>query len=167
MAVNFQTCDLCDLYKSDSSGVLQVLPPVFRHFGGQFQFAGPVETVQCLEDNSRVKELLESPGEGRVLLVDGAASLKRALVGGNLAASAFKNQWAGIVVYGCVRDVQELQSTSIGIAAMALNPMPTDRKGAGVRGVSLNIEGVVVAPGYWLYADQDGVVVASKPVHLG
>ncbi|MDF1485430.1 ribonuclease E activity regulator RraA [Ramlibacter sp. H39-3-26] len=158
----FATCDLCDLHKNDDSGDFRVLPPVFRGFGGVDKFAGPVATVKCFEDNSFVKAAVESPGAGRVLVVDGGASLRRALVGGNLAAAAARNGWAGIVVDGCVRDVEELAAQALGICALALMPLPTERRGEGMRDVTLRIQGVAVRPGDWLYADRDGIVVCAR-----
>ena len=161
----FSTCDLCDEHKGDGSGAFRVLPPVFRDFGGQTRFAGPVVTVQCLDDNSVVKAAVESPGDGRVLVVDGGASLRRALIGGNLGAAAARNGWAGVVVDGCVRDKAELAACQTGIRALALMPLPTERRQQGVRDVVVRIQGVWVRPGDWLYADQDGTVVADRALH--
>ncbi len=153
------TGDLCDRHKSDTDGAFRVLPPHLREFGGRARFAGSVSTVQCLDDNTLVKAALEAPGVGRVLVVDGGASLRRALVGGNIAASAAKNGWAGIVVDGCVRDSVELAACLIGIRALALNPMPTERRGQGLRDVVVHVQGVRIAPGEWLVADANGIVV--------
>lgn len=161
----FSTCDLCDAHKADVSGAFRVLPPVFNHYGGVAAFAGPVSTVKCSEDNTEVKAAVESPGEGRVLVVDGGASLRRALVGGNLAAAAARNGWAGIVVDGCVRDVAELAAAAVGIRALALMPLPTERRGEGQRDVGVQIQGVWVQPGDWLYSDADGIVVSTRPLH--
>jgi regulator of ribonuclease activity A len=156
---DFATCDLCDQHKSKMDGTLRVLPPVFKDYGALRKFCGPVVTVKCLEDNTQVKALVESAGQGRVLVVDGGGSLRRALLGGNLGAAAAKNGWAGVVVDGCVRDIAELSPLPIGIRALALNPLPTDRKGAGERDVPVQLQGVWVRPGDWLYADEDGMVV--------
>ena len=153
------TGDLCDAHKANVDGSFRVLPPVFRDFGKRTRFAGTVSTVKCFEDNSFVKAALEEPGEGRVLVVDGGGSLRRALVGGNIAAAAAKNGWAGIVVDGCVRDSAELIECDVGIRALALIPMPTDRRQQGQRDVALHIHGVWVLPGEWLVADEDGIVV--------
>lgn len=139
-AAAFATCDLCDAHEGDTSGAFRVLPPVFRDFGAPQAFSGPVHTLRCPEDNSRVREAVNAPGEGRVLVVDGGASLRRALVGGNLAVAAAQNGWAGIVVDGCVRDVAELRAA----------------------GVPVQLQGVWVRPGDWLYADEDGIVVADR-----
>jgi regulator of ribonuclease activity A len=157
------TCDLCDARKGDSSGAFRVLPPVFRDFGGRSAFHGPVSTVRCFEDNSMVKAAVESPGQGRVLVVDGAGSLRRALLGGNLGAAAAKNGWAGLVIDGCVRDLAELAVCDIGIRALAPLPLPTERAGQGQRDVVLQIRGVWVRPGDWLYADADGIVLLDRP----
>ena len=155
------TCDLCDAHKGDDSGAFRVLPPMFRDFGARLRFAGPVVTVKCFEDNTPVKRAVESPGEGRVLVVDGGGSLRRALLGGNLGAAAARNGWAGVVIDGCVRDVAELQAAPVGIRALGLVPMPTERRGEGQRDVVVCIHGEWVRPGDWLYADADGIVVSS------
>lgn len=158
------TCDICDLHMKEPLEGLRVLPPVFLDLGGLARFSGPVSTVQCHEDNSLVKAAVESPGEGRVLVVDGGASLRRALVGGNLAAAAARNGWAGVVVDGCVRDVEELRACAVGIRALALIPMPPVKRNHGQRDVPVLIQGVPVHPGDWLYADADGMVLTRQPV---
>jgi regulator of ribonuclease activity A len=159
------TCDLCDAHKNDADGAFRVLPPVWRDFGGVKRFAGAVSTVKCFEDNSRVREAVSSPGDGRVLVVDGGGSLRRALFGGNLGALAAKNGWAGVVVDGCVRDVGELAACEVGIKALSAVPLPTDKRNEGQRDVPVQVQGVWVRPGDWLVADEDGIVVlAEKPV---
>jgi regulator of ribonuclease activity A len=157
----FATCDLCDAHKNDTDGAFRVLPPVFRDFGGIARFAGRVSTVKCFEDNSLVKASVESPGEGRVLVVDGGGSLRRALVGGNLAAAAVRNGWAGVVVDGCVRDVAELAQAQVGIRALAAMPLPTDKRNEGRRDVPVLVQGVWMRPGDVLFADADGIVVMA------
>ena len=157
------TCDLCDLHRDDTSGDFRVLPPVFRDFGGRASFSGPVATVKCHDDNSLVKAAVESAGQGRVLVVDGGGSMRRALVGGNLAAAAARNGWAGLVVDGCVRDAAELAAVDLGLRALALMPLPTDRRQQGQAEVAVQIQGVWVRPGDWLYADVDGIVVMAVP----
>lgn len=165
MSIVVPTCDLCDAYKNDQSGSIRVLPPVFHHFGGALRFAGQVATVQCFEDNSCVKEMLDSAGHGRVLVVDGGGSMRKALVGGNLAAAAVRNAWAGVVVFGCVRDVVELKALEVGIAALGRMPMPTEKRGQGRMNVVVDIAGALVAPSDWLYADEDGIVISTHPLH--
>ncbi|MGZ8260892.1 MAG: ribonuclease E activity regulator RraA [Caldimonas sp.] len=153
------TCDLCDAHKGELGTRLFVLPPVFRSYGSVAAFAGTVATVKCFEDNSLVKAALDEPGGGRVLVVDGGASLRRALVGGNIAAAAAKNGWAGVFVDGAVRDAAELAATAVGIRALALVPIATEKRNQGERDVAIRIQGVWVQPGDRLVADDDGIVV--------
>ena len=161
MSQPIPVCDLCDAHKADTSGAFRVLPPVFRAFGGALRFSGPVSTVRCFEDNTLVKAAVDGPGQGRVLVVDGGASLRRALMGGNLGAAAARNGWAGVVIDGCVRDVAELAACQVGIRALASMPLPSEKRNEGQRDVSVQIQGVWVRPGDWLYADEDGIVIAD------
>ena len=158
----FFTCDLCDAHEGDSSGAFRVVPPVFRCFGADQAFCGPVHTVRAPEDNSRVREAVNSPGDGRVLVVDGDGSLRCALVGGNLAQAAARNGWAGLVVDGCVRDLAELRAAGIPVRALAAMPLRSVKRGEGQAGEPVHIQGVPVRPGDWLYADEDGIVVADR-----
>ncbi len=178
MTIRFATCDLCDAHKRDFPGSLRVLPPLFHDFGAIRTFCGPVETVKCFEDNSLVKAAVESqgwidgPGDGagvshrtaKVLVVDGGASLRYALLGGNLGKAAARNGWAGVVINGCVRDVAELAQHPLGIRALGRVPLPTEKRNEGQHNVPVQIQGVVVVPGDWLYADEDGIVVSSEPL---
>lgn len=157
----FSTCDLCDLHQAELGTTLRVLPPVFRDYGGTAAFSGIVATVKCFEDNAVVRAAIEAPGQGRVLVVDGGASLRRALVGGNIAGTAAMNGWAGIVVNGAVRDEAELAACRIGIRALALLPMPPEKRNPGERDVAVDIQGVWIRPGDRLYADADGIVVIA------
>jgi regulator of ribonuclease activity A len=154
------TCDLCDAHGGEPS--LRVLPPVFQAYGGKGAFHGKVSTVQCFEDNSLVRAALDSAGEGRVLAVDGGASLRCALVGGNLAALGVKNGWAGIVVDGCVRDRDEIAACAIGVRALGLNPLRSEKRGEGRRDVPVRIQGHTIRPGDWLVADADGILVFDR-----
>ena len=167
VAAGLITGDLCDAHKDGAGGSFRVLPPVFRDYGQRRQFAGVVSTVKCFEDNSFVKSALAEPGLGRVLVVAGGGSLKRALVGGSIAAAAAKQGWAGVVVDGCVRDSAELAACDLGIRALALMPMPTQRREVGERDVAVQIQGVSVLPGEWLVADADGIVVMPMSMRAG
>lgn len=157
------TCDLCDRFKADTSGAFRVLPPVFRSYGGRARFHGPVATVRCFEDNSFVKAAVDSPGQGRVLVVDAGASVRRAVLGGNLGAAAARNGWAGVVIDGAVRDVAELAACDLGIRALASMPLPTEKRNVGQADIPVVLQGVAVRPGDWLYADEDGIVVMPSP----
>lgn len=161
--LNLLTCDLCDAHVNSDPEVLRVLPPVFHSYGGVQRFSGLISTVQCFEDNSHVKAAVDSPGEGRVLVVDGSGSLRRALFGGNLGAAAARNGWAGVVIDGCARDAAELSQCALGVRALALMPMPTVKRQQGLRDVAVQIQGVWVRPGEWLCADEDGIVVCAQP----
>ena len=157
----FSTCDLCDAHPD----AVRVLAPAFRSFGGRRAFCGPVETVTTWEDNSRVREAVFEPGEGRVLVVDGGGSLKRSLLGGDLAKTAAANGWAGVVVNGAVRDAAELEAEALGVLALALIPMKTEKRGHGERGGPARLPGAVARPGDQLYADRDGVILSDRPLH--
>jgi regulator of ribonuclease activity A len=156
--MTFSTPDLCDAH----GDAVRVAEPVFRDFGGARRFAGEVETLRVFEDNALVRAALESRGRGRVLVVDGGGSVRTALVGGNLAALAARNGWSGIVVNGAVRDVAELGAAMVGIKALAASPRKSAKAGAGERGVEVRLAGVTVAPGHYLWADEDGVVVSDR-----
>ena len=155
------TADLYDTYGEK----LRVVAPIFRNYGGVVDFAGPVVTLKVYEDNSLVRSVLEEPGEGRVLVVDGGGSLRCALVGDKLAELGHQNGWAGIVVYGCIRDSAPIATIAIGVKAIATNPRKSVKKGEGERDVTLRFAEVAIAPGDYLYADIDGVVVADYKLH--
>lgn len=154
-------CDLCDAFPDR----VRVIEPVFRSYGGKDAFGGAAETVRAHEDNSRVREAVMEAGGGRVLVVDGGGSVKRSLLGGDLAAKAAGNGWAGVIVYGAVRDAAELEAEPLGVLALALIPVKTEKRGLGVRGEPVALPGGLVNPGDWIYADRDGVIVASEPLH--
>lgn len=153
--------DLCDAHE----GKLRVVEPMFNSFGGRTAFFGPIATLKLFEDNSLVRKALESAGEGRVLVIDGGGSLRRALVGDQLAALGVKNGWAGIVVYGCIRDSRAIGVMDIGVLAIDTHPMKTVKKNAGEPDIPVTFGGVTFNPGEWLYADEDGVVISATALH--
>ena len=160
--MTFATCDICDAHEDQlASGTLAVLPPVFKAFGQNLRFSGPAATLKAFEDNALVRTALEQPGNGRVLVIDGGGSLRCALVGGNLGVLGVKNGWAGIVVYGCIRDSAEINASAIGVRALATHPQKSIKKGVGDVDLRVMIAGVAVNPGDWIYADEDGVLVAA------
>jgi regulator of ribonuclease activity A len=150
------TADLCD----EHGDRVQVCEPVFHPFGGRRAFHGPISTVRCFEDNSRVKEAVESPGGGRVLIVDGGGSRRRALLGDKLGDAAVRNGWAGVIVYGCIRDSAELGRMDLGIRALGTMPLRSEKRGEGERDVPVRFAGVTFRPGEFVYVDEDGVIVA-------
>lgn len=150
-----------DLY-DEHGEALRVAAPMFRDYGGVKIFAGPVSTVKVFEDNSLVRAELEEPGDGRVLVVDGGASMRCALVGDNLAALGHDNGWAGIIVNGCIRDAAPISTIDIGVKALATNPRKSAKRGEGQRDVAVRFADVLIEPGDYLYADEDGVVIAPS-----
>jgi regulator of ribonuclease activity A len=156
--VSFATADLCDAH----GDALQLLALPGRSYGGRRAFAGEIATATAPADNSRVRELLQEPGRGRVLVVDGGGALAHALLGDMLASMAVANGWNGVVVYGAVRDVDVLATLDLGVLALGSCPRKTERRGRGERDVELRVAGSSLRPGQWLYADADGVVVAER-----
>jgi regulator of ribonuclease activity A len=151
---------------SDACPHAAVCAPILRHYGGRQRFHGPIRTLQVFEDNALVRSTLEGPGDGAVLVVDGGGSLRCALVGGQLGALAVANGWAGIVVNGCVRDCAELAAQPVGVLALATHPRKSAKgRFGGQAAQPVSFAGVRFGPGDWLYADEDGVLVAAAPIH--
>ncbi len=159
--MSLATTDLSDVHPE-----AQVCDPVFHDFGGKKAFHGSIKTLKIFEDNALVRSTLETPGEGRVLVVDAGGSNRCAVVGGNLGALAVKNNWAGIVVYGYIRDSGEIGAQSVGVKALGLHPRKSEK---GLHSAHadkvVSFAGVTFRPGAWLYADADGIVVSEKPIH--
>ncbi|MDA1076173.1 MAG: ribonuclease E activity regulator RraA [Proteobacteria bacterium] len=158
----FSLPDLCD----NHSSVLAVLAPGYISYGQRQVYAGSIATVKCHEDNSLVAERLAQPGEGRVLVVDGGGSMRCALLGDNLALKGSENGWAGVLIYGCVRDVEILAGIDIGVHALAANPMRSVKRDTGLVDVPLHFAGVHFVPGQFLYADRNGLAVAPLDLLL-
>lgn len=154
--------DLCDAY-GDAVDVLEI---ELRSFGGRESFGGAVRTIRCFEDNSRVAELVETPGEGAVLVVDGDGSRRCALLGDNLAEKAAAHGWSGVIVFGCVRDVAALAGIDLGIQALGAHPRRSVKRGAGEIDVELRFGGVGFEPGRFVYADRNGVIVADQALQM-
>lgn len=158
----FKTADLYDQYEEQ----LRICDPVFRDFGGVRCFSGPVVTVKCFEDNSLVKSTLAGPGAGRVLVVDAGGSMRCAMLGDLIAASAVENDWAGVILYGCIRDSVEIGGMPLGVKALGTNPRKSQKRGEGQRDLPVTCAGVRFAPGDWVYCDPDGVLAADRPLDL-
>lgn len=160
----FVTCDLLDNHPDLP---LQVVSPSidgksFKSYGARKSFGGQVVSVKCFEDNSRVKELLATDGAGKVLVVDGGASMRCALMGDMIAESAVKHHWNGVIIYGCVRDVDALAQLDLGVHALAAIPQKSNRKGLGEVDMTLYFGGVTICPGDYIYADNNGIVVSKE-----
>lgn len=155
--MTFKTADLCDSHE----GKVKVVTPMFHCYGRNVAFSGKISTVKVFEDNVLVKDALSKDGTGKVLVVDGGGSVRCALVGGNLTRLARQKGWAGIVVYGCIRDSEEISQVAVGVRALNSNPLRSIKKGGGEADVPVTFGGVTFVPGHYLYADEDGVIVAE------
>jgi regulator of ribonuclease activity A len=158
--MTFLTADLCD----EHADKITVLAPIFRQFGGKSRFYGQIVTLQVFEDNALVRSALSEPGQGRVLVVDGAASLRCALLGDNLGKLALENHWAGIVIHGAIRDSVALGEMPLGIRALATHSLKSIKRGAGTRDIALAFAQARFEPGHWLYADEDGIILSATPL---
>lgn len=156
--MNISTPDLCDEHGDD----VQVIELPLRHYGASHHFGGEIVTVKCFEDNSLVASQVKQPGEGRILVVDGGGSPRRSLLGDNLAAAAVKNGWAGIVIYGYLRDVEEIAPMKLGVMALGSVPRKTEKRDEGQLGIDLHFGQCTVSPGHYLYADETGVIVSHR-----
>ena len=157
--MSFATADLYD----DHMDELIVLKSQFKHFGGTRTFGGRISTVKVHEDNSLVKSALAEPGEGKVLVVDGGESLRFALLGDNLAASAVKNGWSGLVIAGAIRDSAIIGGMNLGVYAMGTNPRKTKKQNQGQRDVPIECAEATLTPGMWIWVDNDGAVLLPNP----
>lgn len=160
--MTYTTPDICDEHLDR----LQVLEPRFTEFGGKEKFSGEIVTIKCFEDNSLVKQALGSAGHGKVLVVDGGGSLRCALLGDLLAAMAVQNGWQGVLVNGCVRDVEILQNMDLGVRALNCYPLKSQKRNEGQLNVLVRFAGVSFEPGQHLYADKNGIVLASENLDL-
>jgi len=157
------TAELCDSNAGlILNGDLRALQPIFRIYGRRQIFAGPVVTLKIFEDNVLLREFLEEKGHGRVLVVDGGGSMRCAILGGNLAQLAQNNGWAGIVINGCIRDVDEINGCDVGIRALNSHPMKSNKKGVGEKHVPVTFAGTRICDGEWLYADSDGILLSNS-----
>ena len=158
--MNFKTADLCDAHAEE----VEIAESLFLDFGGRETFFGPITTVKVFEDNSLVREALESPGESKVLVVDGGGSMRCALLGDQLGLLAQQNRWAGIVINGCVRDSMELMELDLGVRALATHPLKSVKRGEGQKDIVVRFAGVSFVPGHHLYADADGLLCSAVPL---
>lgn len=159
--MSWSTPDLCDAHPE-----VRVLAPMLRNFGSSSAFGGEIVTVKCFEDNSLVKEQAARPGAGKVLVVDGGGSLRKALLGDLIAASAVQNGWEGLVIYGCVRDVDALAALPLGVQALGAIPLKTEKRGIGDLNVPVTFGGITFHPGEFVYADNNGVIVSAVALEL-
>jgi regulator of ribonuclease activity A len=143
---------------------VQYLEPIYNGYGAKIYFSGVIHTIKCFEDNSLVREVLDTDGQGGVLVVDAGGSRRCAMLGDQLAAKAVKNNWSGIVIYGLIRDSEMINKMSIGVRALGTHPLKSIKKGVGEQSLNLSFSGVNFIPGDYLYADQDGVIIVKELV---
>ena len=155
--MSFQTADLCD----DHSDHLQIAEPLFRDYGGSLSFSGPISTIKTFEDNTLVRAAVETPGNGRVLVVDAGGSTRCAMFGDNLGDLAVNNGWAGVIMYGCIRDSAIIGTMPLGMKALATHPLKSVKADYGQTDIAVRFAGVTFRPGDYLYADVDGIVVSE------
>lgn len=160
--MKYDTSELCDIYHEE----VNVVEPLFSNFGGRTSFGGQITTVKCFEDNGLLFDLLEENGRGRVLLIDGGGSVRCALINAELARLATMNEWEGIVVYGAVRQVDDLEELDIGIQAMAVIPVGAVSGGVGESDIRVNFGGVTFFSGDHLYADNTGIILSEDPLDI-
>ena len=151
------TPDLCDQFPD-----VQVVEPGFRNFGAIDNFGGEIVTVKCFEDNSVVKQQVGLPGLGRVMVVDGGGSKRNALLGDMLAEKAVSNGWAGLIIYGCIRDADVSAKTALGVQALGTHPRKTEKRDVGDLNIAVTFGGVTFHPGHFVYADNNGIIVSEK-----
>ena len=161
--MSYQTADLSDA----NEGLVSICAPMFRSYGRRSSFHGPIKTLKVFEDNSLVRSTLETPGNGRVLVVDGGGSLRCALLGDNLAVLGVNNGWAGIVIYGCIRDSRTISTLDIGVFALATHPLRSVKRGMGEEDLTVTFGGVNFVSGHMLYADEDGLIVSGTQLAAG
>jgi len=162
--MTFKTPDLCDEFEAELGKSVHVVAPMFQRYGARSSFSGEIVTLKIFEDNSLVREAFAESGAGKVLVIDGGGSQRCALVGDQLAILAQKNGWEGAVVYGCIRDSGDIASIDIGVRALNTHPQKSIKKGIGDRDIAVTFGGVTFNPGEYIYVDDDGVLVSSKPL---
>lgn len=162
--MTFKTPDLCDEFETELGKTVRVVAPMFQKYGLRKHFSGQIVTLKLFEDNSLVRAAFDEDGKGKVLVIDGGGSLRCALIGDQIAILAQKNGWEGAIVYGCIRDSADINQLDIGIAALNTHPQKSIKKGVGDRNIAVTFGGVTFTPGEYLYADEDGVLVSSKPL---
>ena len=161
--MDIKTTDLCD----NNAEIVRVADPIgFKDYGGKKNFFGRIQTVKCFEDNSFVRKALEQDGEGKVLVVDGGGSLRCALLGDMMGDLAVKNNWSGIIVYGCVRDSAAISRLAIGVKALNTHPLKSGKRNEGQENIPIHFAGVDFIPGEFIYCDEDGIIVSKEELSL-
>ncbi len=154
--------EICDQYADK----VKILNPILSNYGARQTFYGEIVTLKAFEDNSKIRELLSHSGEGKVLVVDAGGSLRHAMLGDMLADMAASNGWSGILIHGCIRDVNAISKIDLGVHALGVHPLKTEKRGLGDINVAINFGGVSFYPGDFVYADNNGVLVSPEAIDL-
>ncbi len=160
--MEYNTSELCDIY----ADMVDVVEPMFMNFGGKSSFGGKITTIKCFENLGLIAEVVQQPGLGKVLLIDGGGSLRRALIDSDIAQMAFDNEWEGIIVYGCIREVEQLEDINIGIQSLASIPVGADDNRTGDLDVAVNFGGVTFLPEDHIYADSTGIILSPEALDI-
>ncbi|MEX1221725.1 MAG: ribonuclease E activity regulator RraA [Idiomarina sp.] len=160
--MEYNTSELCDLYPD----MIDVVEPMFIHYGGRDSFGGQLVVIKCFEDKGLIEEVVQQPGAGKVLLIDGGGSLRRALIDINIAETALDNDWEGIVCFGAVRDVDALDELEMGILAVGAMPVGAPSEGVGESDIAVNFGGVTFLPEDHIYTDSTGIIIAAEPLDI-
>jgi len=161
--MEYNTSELCDVY----ADLIDVVEPIFCNYGGRSSFGGQVVTVQCFESNGLISKIVESDGAGKVLVIDGGGSTRRALIDANISETAAKNNWEGIVCFGSVRDVDALEEFDIGIQGLVSIPVGANDQTLGESDLAINFGGVTFLPDDHIYADNTGIILSPEPLDIG
>ncbi len=158
--MTLKTADLCDEFSNQPH--FQIAEPIFKVYGGNAAFSGQITTLKIFEDNTLVRELLETTVSNRVLVVDGGGSHRCALLGDNLAELAVNNGWKGVIVYGCIRDSADIGQMPIGVRALHTHPLKSRKRGVGEKEILVTFAGVNFRTDHYIYADEDGIIVSDQ-----
>ncbi|MBU2870131.1 ribonuclease E activity regulator RraA [Colwellia sp. E2M01] len=160
--MQYNTSELCDFY----ADLIDVVDPIFCNYGGRSSFAGKVVTLKCFENLGLINEVLETDGKGKVLVIDGGGSTRRALIDLQIAQCAEENDWEGIICYGSVRDVDAIEEIDIGIQALVSIPVGASDQSVGELDTAINFAGVTFLPDDHVYADNTGIILSPEPLDI-
>ena len=150
---------------SDAFPETKALEPIMTNYGGKSFFSGPIETLNCPDDNSLIKEQLNSDGKGRILVVDAEGIRTVALLGDLIAEAGVKNNWSGIVINGYIRDVDIIRTLNLGVQALGTFPVKSEKRGLGDLGAEISFGGLTFKPGQYVYADNNGLLISEKELN--
>lgn len=160
--MEYNTSELCNIY----ADLVDVVEPIFCNYGGRNSFGGLVVTVKCFENTGLIAQMVETDGTGKVLVIDGGGSTRRALIDSYIAGTAAKNNWEGIICYGSVRDVDALEEIEIGIQGLVSIPVGADDDTSGETDVAVNFGGVTFLPEDHIYADNSGIILSPDALDI-